>query len=110
MGSKSQKKPKKLARKLLQIRKALGLTQSEMLRRLGTDQSSQTARISEYESGAREPSFLTLLAYGRVAQIHVEILIDDEASLPNKLPGDFDFARYKEKLWSSSARRKNLSG
>ena len=96
MDSKSQKKPKHLAAKLLQIRKALGLTQSEMLRRLGTGQSSQTARIPEYESGAREPSFLTLLAYGRVAQIHVEILLDDEASLPNELPGDFDFARYKQ--------------
>jgi len=98
MGSKSRKKPKNLAQKLLQIRKALGLTQSEMLRRLGTDESSQTARISEYESGAREPSFLILLAYGRVAQIHVEILIDDEARLPDKLPSNFDFARYKQKL------------
>jgi hypothetical protein len=46
----------------------------------------------------REPSFLTLFAYGRVAQIHVEILIHDEASLPDRLLGDFDFARYKQEL------------
>jgi len=107
MGSKSQKKPKNLAPKLLQIRKALGLTQSEMLRRLGTGQSSQTARISEYESGARQPSFLTLLAYGRLAQIHVEILIDDEASFPDKLPGDFDFVHYKQEL---DASRRGANG
>lgn len=98
MGSKPKDRPKNLATKLLQIRNALGLSQAEMLRRLGAEPSFQTARISEYESGAREPSLRILLAYGRIARVHLETLIDDEATLPNKLPGNFDFDRYKQKL------------
>ena len=97
MGSKPQHRPNNLGRKLLQIRKGLGLSQSEMLQHLGAEHSVQTARISEYESGAREPSLWILLAYGRVAQVHLETLIDDEATLPSKLPGNFDFDRYKQK-------------
>lgn len=76
------------------------MSQSEMLRHLGTEHSVQTARsrISEYESGKREPSLLILLAYARVARVHLETLIDDEATLPDKLPGKFNFDRYKKKL------------
>ena len=102
MGSKSQYRPKNLAPKLLQIRKALGLSQSEMVRRLGAKPSFR-ARISEYESGTREPSLWILLAYGRIAQVHVEALIDDEATLPETIPGNFVFSRYKHKL--SASRR-----
>jgi transcriptional regulator with XRE-family HTH domain len=106
MGSKPQHRPKYLGRKLRQIRKALGLSQSEMLRQLGAEHSFQTARISEYESGAREPSLWILLAYGRVARVHLESLIDDEATLPDTIPGNFNFARYKQKLGSLGASEK----
>ena len=97
MGSKSRNRPKNLARKLLQIRNTLGLSQSQMLRRLGAE-SSSAARISEYESGVREPSLWMLLAYGRVARVHVEALIDDEAALPDTLPGSFIFNRVRRQL------------
>lgn len=100
MGSKAQHKPKKLGQKLLQIRKALRLSQADMLRHLGAGDSVQTARISEYESGAREPSLWILLAYARVARVHIESLIDDEATLPEKIPGDFNFDLYKERVSS----------
>ena len=93
MGAKSQNRPKNLARKLLQIRNALGLSQSEMLRRLGVEDSFSTARISEYETGVREPSLWMLLNYGRVARVHLESIIDDNATLPDKLPGRFKFRR-----------------
>lgn len=76
---------------------ALGLSQSEMLQHLGAEHSVQTARISEYESGAREPSLWILLAYARVARVHLESIIDDEAILPEKIPGNFHFARYKNR-------------
>ena len=98
MGAKSQHRPKNLARKLLQIRNALGLSQSEMLRCLGAQDSFSAARISEYETGAREPSLWMLLNYGRVARVHVESLIDDNATLPNKLPGKFNFRHAQQKL------------
>ncbi|HEX7774392.1 MAG TPA: helix-turn-helix transcriptional regulator [Pyrinomonadaceae bacterium] len=97
MGSKPKYRPQNLAAKLLQIRKALGLSQSQMLQRLGVEHSLSAARISEYETGIREPSFWVLLAYGRVARVHLETLLDDEATLPQKLPGNFNFARYKQK-------------
>ena len=97
MGSKSRNRPKNLARKLRQIRNALGLSQLEMLRHLGAADLFSAARISEYESGIREPSFWMLLAYGRVARVHLEALIDDEAALPAKIPGRFDFTRHKQK-------------
>ncbi len=86
MGT-ARPKPQRLAEKLREIRLALGLSQTEMLRRLGLEESMKYARISEYEQGIREPSLLTLLEYSRVAGIHLEVLADDELDLPAKLPG-----------------------
>ena len=97
MGAPPQQRPKNLGPKLRQIREALRLTQSEMSRHLAAVHSLKTdrSRISEYESGAREPPLAVLLAYGHVARIHLESLIDDDATLPDTIPGDFDFRRYK---------------
>ena len=102
MGSKSKNRPKNLAQKLLQIRYALGLSQSEMLRCLGAE-STSTGRISEYETGLREPSLWMLLNYGRVARVHVETLIDDNATLPEKLPGKINFRTQQSSLRSQAA-------
>lgn len=76
-------KPKRLAAKVLAIRQAFGLSQSEMVQRLNFQTTG--ARISEYESGTREPNLLVLLAYARAAKIRVELLIDDKLSLPSRL-------------------------
>lgn len=85
MGT-ARPRPERLAEKLRQIRLALGLSQPEMLKRLGLEESMQYARISEYETGLREPSLLTLLAYSYVAGVHMEVLADDKLDLPAKLP------------------------
>jgi transcriptional regulator with XRE-family HTH domain len=79
-------KPERLAEKLRQIRLALGLSQTEMLKRLRLEEGMKYARISEYEQGSREPSLLTLLEYSRAAGVHMEVLADDEMDLPAKLP------------------------
>jgi transcriptional regulator with XRE-family HTH domain len=79
-------KPERLAGKLLQIRNAFGLSQTEMLRRLGLEDSMKYTRISEYELGIREPSLMTLLQYARAANVSTDVLIDDELDLPEKLP------------------------
>ncbi len=79
-------KPQHLAEKLLQIRTELGLSQTDMLRRLGLEESMKYTRVSEYELGIREPSLMTLLQYARAAGICVDVLIDDELDLPSKLP------------------------
>ena len=76
----------RLGEKLLQIRTALELSQSEMLRRLGFEDALVYNRISDYELGKREPPLPVLLQYARLAGVHVDVLIDDELDLPAKLP------------------------
>ena len=82
----SRPKPARLAEKLLQIRNGLGLSQTEMWRSLGLDDSVTYDRISKYETGRNEPPLLTLLQYARLANVHMEALVDDELHLPEKLP------------------------
>jgi len=76
-------RPKHLAAKLLAIRQELGVSQSELIAKLGCDLS--TARISEYESDLRLPSLLTLLGYSKLARVSVNVLIDDRLKLPERL-------------------------
>lgn len=86
MGRYHRQKPTRLAEKLLQVRKQLGLSQNEMIRRLGLENEITQSRISGYELGTREPSLPTLLKYARAARISTDILIDDALDLPNKFP------------------------
>lgn len=79
MGQRPRPKPEHLHTKLLVIRERLRLSQSEMADLLNCQLTS--ARISEYESGTREPNLLVLLAYARAAGIPVENLIDDKLKL-----------------------------
>ncbi|HVG31391.1 MAG TPA: helix-turn-helix transcriptional regulator [Pyrinomonadaceae bacterium] len=80
-------KPKRLAEKLRAIRNALGLSKTEMFRRLGVDQFIDYTKISAFESDDREPSLMVLLQYARVAGVNMEVLADDELDLPERLPG-----------------------
>jgi transcriptional regulator with XRE-family HTH domain len=84
MGRKPRQKPKRLAEKLAQIRLGLGLSQNEMIRRLGAELTQN--RISDYELGVHEPSLLTLLQYARAANVAMEAIVDDDLDLPAKLP------------------------
>jgi transcriptional regulator with XRE-family HTH domain len=78
--------PKYLGEKLLQIRKALSLSQSGMLKRLGSPEGLLGTSISAYERGVREPPLLVLLEYARIAGICVDDLLEDKVNLPTKLP------------------------
>jgi transcriptional regulator with XRE-family HTH domain len=86
MGVKARQKPGRLAEKLLQIRLALGLSQSELVRRLNLEDFISYKKISDYERGNREPTLLILLRYARAANVSTDVLIDDDLDLPNKLP------------------------
>jgi transcriptional regulator with XRE-family HTH domain len=86
MARGAREKPKRLAEKLLAIRQTFGLSQSEMLKRLGAEGRMDYYRISEFESGKGEPSLLVLLGYAQVAGVCVDVLIDDKVDLPAKLP------------------------
>lgn len=84
-------RPFRLAEKLLQIRARLGLSQTQMLDRLGLAEMMHYGRISEYEQDKREPTLMTLLAYARVAGVHLEDIVDDNLELPRKLPGNVHY-------------------
>jgi transcriptional regulator with XRE-family HTH domain len=79
-------RPSRLAEKLLQVRNALGLSQTEMHRRLGVEDLVEYHSISKYELNKNEPPLVILLEYARLANVYVEVLIDDELDLPAKLP------------------------
>jgi transcriptional regulator with XRE-family HTH domain len=93
MGTKVRPYPRNLSQKLRQIRIDLALSQMEIVRRLGFGDSLHVGRISEYEQGLREPSLLVLLAYARLARVHLEDLVDDNIDLPARLPNSVFYRR-----------------
>lgn len=86
MGLTPRPRPARLPEKLLQIRTALGLSQNEMLRRLGQDDRTIRSTISGYERGEREPPLPVLLEYARAANVYIDALADDDVDLPAELP------------------------
>ena len=85
MGRRRQK-PKHLAAKLLALRQKLGMSQTTLARSLVPQISDK--RVSEYESGRREPNLFVLLAYARLAGIPLEHIVDD----------DIDLTRFRDAL------------
>lgn len=86
MGKSARERPKRLAAKLLQIRVGLGLSQNEMVKALQAKDKISRSMVSGYEVGRREPPLLVLLKYSQLAGVHMEVLIDDELDLPERLP------------------------
>lgn len=86
MGRATREKPVRLAEKLLQIRLALGLSQNGMVERLGMSKTGYRNYISDFENGVREPPLPVLLKYAHVANVWVDVLIDDALDLPEQLP------------------------
>lgn len=86
MGRGARQRPKRLAKKLVQIREALGLSQNAMIRRLGIEDSIPRDYISAYERGVREPPLPVLLEYAQAAGVWVDVLIDDDLDLPVRIP------------------------
>lgn len=86
MGSAMRPRPLRLAEKLLQIRERLGLSQNEMIDRLGMSDYLAQNSISNFERGYREPPLPVLLAYALLAHVIVDVLIDDQLDLPQRLP------------------------
>ena len=82
-----RQKPLRLAEKLLHIRSALGLSQNEMIRRLGFEDELIQAHISAYERKRenRVPPLGVVLQYARCAGVNMEVLVDDGLDLPDRL-------------------------
>jgi transcriptional regulator with XRE-family HTH domain len=79
-------KQKRVGEKLLQIRKILDISQDRMPERLGRP-DLHPGRISEYEKSVREPVLSVLLAYAKLAGVHLEDIVNDNVNLPDSLPG-----------------------
>lgn len=86
MGTRARHRPKRLAEKLRRIRETFGLSQNEMIRRMGAEDLIAQNTISEYELGKREPPLLVLLKYAEVAGVCLDVLANDKLDLPAKLP------------------------
>jgi transcriptional regulator with XRE-family HTH domain len=86
MGRAARLRPARLAEKLLRIRNALGLSQNEIIKHLGLEDVLYRSNVSGFEVGEREPPLPVLLKYARAAGVTVDVLIDDEMDLPEKLP------------------------
>ena len=88
MGRKGREKPRRLAEKLLQIRNAIdgGLSQDEMVKRLGLGAGIDRTYISKWEGAVIEPSLRVLLRYAELAGVVLDVLADDGLDLPKRLP------------------------
>lgn len=74
--------PKKLGKKLRQIREGLGMSQRQIVEALNyKDTPLRASQISQYENGQREPTMMLVLAYARLAKVSVESLIDDKMKI-----------------------------
>jgi transcriptional regulator with XRE-family HTH domain len=81
----ARRRPARLAEKPCHIRRRLELTQEELKERLeqfGFISDLDRADVSDFERGRRDPDLLTLLSYGRLANIYLDVLVDDELDLP----------------------------
>jgi transcriptional regulator with XRE-family HTH domain len=105
MGQSSRPKPVRLAEKITAIRKALGLSQNELISRLNLGEEITQARISAYERGVREPPLLVLLRYARAGGVYVDVLIDDELELPRGLPSAPTSAGIRRKAAGKEGRK-----
>ena len=97
MGAKGRRKQARLASKLRRIRTALKLSQGQLVKHLELDGELQRGDISRYELGLREPPLYVILRYAKAAGVCTDILIDDELSLPRRLPSvpSHDFIKNK---------------
>jgi transcriptional regulator with XRE-family HTH domain len=75
--------PKKLGKKMRQIRERLGMSQREIVKALNyKDTPLRASQISQYETGQREPTMMLVLAYARLAKVSTDVLIDDKMKVP----------------------------
>jgi transcriptional regulator with XRE-family HTH domain len=55
-------------------------------RKAAPDPHRSGAQISDFERGRRVPALPVILEYARVAGVYMDVLVDDELDLPNRLP------------------------
>src|SRR5437763_10707718 len=86
MGRQPIPRPERLAEKLKQVRDRLGLSQNELIQRMGLTDFLLREEVSDFERGKRVPPLPVLLEYARVAGVYMDALVDDGLDLPRRLP------------------------
>ena len=86
MGRAKRPQPGRIAEKVSEIRRKLGLSQNGMIRLIGLADELTQAEISAFERGIRVPPLPVLLEYARAANVYLEVLVDDRLDLPSRLP------------------------
>jgi hypothetical protein len=106
--------PKLLPQKLLKLREYLNVGQPEMAQMLETQIESQdkkyrvhAGRVSEYETGKREPVLLVGLAYSYLGRVSMISLADDDVSVDEfrRQLGTFDLV---DRIGSDRKESRNL--
>src|SRR6188474_806622 len=105
MGAASQLRSLRLPEKLQLIRKSFGLSQNEMISRLGLTDELIREELSVFERGLRQPPALVLLRYARCVSISTDVLLDDELDLPAKLLKAAQPSAIRSKTASGRKRR-----
>ncbi len=85
MGRAHRSRPHRLGEKLRLIRIHLGLSQSELIRKLAVkNEALYPSSISLFERGGREPSLMVLLAYSNLSGWTINDLVDDKVKLTSR--------------------------
>jgi transcriptional regulator with XRE-family HTH domain len=108
MGKSPSYKPSRLAEKILNIRRQLGLSQNGLIRHLGLSDELFQGDISAFELGNRVPDLRTLLLLAQAAGVYVDVLIDDSLDLPDSLPANPKSVGIKTKISSKHGSKPNL--
>lgn len=95
----------RLGEKLLFIRQTLGLSQNGMLRRLGLADELTQAEWSAYERNVRIPSLPVILLAAELAGVWMDVLVNDELDLPEKLPANSKSGGIKRKAAKKGKKR-----
>lgn len=108
MGKSPSYKPLRLAEKILNIRRELGLSQNGLIRHLGLSDELFQGDISAFELGNRVPDLRTLLLLAQASGVYVDVLIDDSLDLPGRLPANPKSAGIKRKKPSQKSSKSNV--
>ncbi|MDT7689893.1 MAG: hypothetical protein QOE46_2652 [Acidobacteriota bacterium] len=100
MGRAKRPQPGRIAEKVSEIRRKLGISQNGMIRLMGLMDELTQAEISAFERGVRVPPLPVLLEYARAANVYLEVLVDDKLDLPLRLPSATKYEGTKRSSFS----------
>ena len=109
MGKASRRKPARLAEKLLDIRLRLGLSQNQIIKRLGLEDELEQQYISKFEHAVIEPALHVLCAYADLANVSLDSLARDNLELPKVISASSGRSPLKSRRGSTINSRSRRS-